>query len=209
VSHYLALFILITASLFAQSETVSVEELRHPLEGKAQRALLAARSHLDSGRRELGMQELRQALADPVAMPWALSILGTEHLKNGQLDVAIGELQEAVRLLPRFENHSNLAYALLLTGRADLLETGLREARRALQLNPSNAKTRFILGEILLRHGSFDAEALFHLQAAAREIPKAHLVIAQHYDLAGHAPEAAKERSAYGITVNSLLAKSK
>lgn len=209
MSHYIALFLCVTASLSAQSETISVEELRNPLAGQALRKVQSARSHLTSGQHELGMQELRQAMIDPVALPYAISLLGAAHLMKGQVDLAVDELQEAVRLLPRPENHANLAYALFLSGRQELLETSLQEARRALQLNPANAKTRFVLGEILLRHGSLDTEALFHLRAAAREIPDAQRVITQHYDLSGYAPEAAMQRSASGIAVKSLLAASK
>ena len=209
MSHHIALFLLVGASLWAQSETISVEELRNPLAGQALRKVQSARLHMTSGQRELGMQELRQAMIDPVALPYAISLLGAAHLMKGQVDLAVDELQEAVRLLPRPENHANLAYALFATGRPELLETSLLEARRAHQLDPANPKTRYVLGMILLRHGSLDAEALFHLQAAAREIPDAQLVIAQHYPLDAHAPEAAKQRSTAGIGVSSLLAASK
>ena len=47
------------------------------------------------------MQELRDAMKDPVAMPYAISMLGEEHLKAGQVDAALGELEQAVHLLPQ------------------------------------------------------------------------------------------------------------
>ena len=79
------------------------------------------------------MQELRDALSDPVAMPYAISMLGVEHLRAGQLDTAIGELEQAIQLLPgRPENHSNLAYAFFLKGQP---ARGLEEVRKALQLD--------------------------------------------------------------------------
>ena len=207
--HYIAILFVATASLFAQSEagTISVEELRNPLTGKSLKVILTAQHHLRSGQREKGMQELRQALTDPSAMPYAISILGAEHMKTGDLDVAVQELQLAVRVLPgRAENLSNLAYALYLTGQ---IETGLLEARKALRLDPTRAKTRLVLGMLLLRQGSHDAEAIVHIQAASQEVPSAHLALAAHYDRAGHAPEAEKERRAYSITATSLLAGSK
>ena len=209
MSHYIATFFIVTPALFAQSDagTVSVEELRNPLTGKSLRAIVTAQQHLRSGQREQALQELRQAMNDPIAMPYAISILGAEHLKTGDFEVAVRELQQAVQLLPgRAENLSNFAYALYLTGQ---IETGVLEARKALQLDPVRPKTRMVLGILLLRQGSHDAEAIAHLQAATLEVPSAHLALAAHYDRLGHAPEAEKERRAYSITFTSLLVAAK
>lgn len=209
MSNYIAISLIATASLFAQSDagTVSVEELRYPLAGKSLRAIVTAQRHLESGLHRQGMEELRQAMNDPIAMPYAISMLGVEHLKSGQIGVALAELQQAVRLLPdRPENLSNLAYALLLTGQ---IEAGVTEARKALRFDPTRSKTRMVLGMLLLRQGSHETEALAHLQAATLEVPSAHLALAAHYDRVGHAPEAEKERRAYSITAASLLATSK
>ena len=63
------------------------------------------------------MQELRDAISDPAAMPYAISMLGVEYLKDGQVD--LGELEQAIPLLPRPEIHSNLAYALYLKGETE------------------------------------------------------------------------------------------
>ena len=206
MSNYIAVFFFVSGSLFAQSDagTVSVEELRNPLTGKSLRAILTAQQHLRSGERIQGLQELRQAMNDPIAMPYAISILGAEHVRTGEYDVATSELQQAVKLLPgRPENLSNLAYVLYLTGHN---EEGVAEARKALQLDPARPKTRLVLGMLLLRQGSNEAEAITHLQAATQEIPSAHLALAAHYERQGHAPEAERERRAYTVTSNSLLA---
>lgn len=201
----LLIFSSLAVTLPAQSggEVVSVEELRSPLTGKSLRAIMAARDHLKSGQRERGMEELREAMRDPAAMPYAMSMLGVEHLKIGQLDTAMGELEEASRLLPRPENLSNLAYALYLKGET---ARGLYEVRKALQWDGGKPKTRLVLGMLLLQQGSQEAEAIQQLQAAAPENPSAHLVLARHYDRAGNAPEAEKERRAYAIVSMGLLA---
>ncbi len=202
----LVLFSGFAATLAAQSsrDLVSVEELRNPLTGKSLRALLTAREHLKSGQRERGMQELREALSDPVAMPYAISMMAVEHLRAGLLDTAIGELEQAIQLLPgRPENHANLAYAYGLKGQP---ARGLEEVRKALQLDGGMPKTRLVLGMLLLQQGSHDAEAIQQLQAAGQEDPDAHLVLARHYDRAGKAPEAEKERSAYTVKSMGLLA---
>jgi Tfp pilus assembly protein PilF len=200
----LLLFSSLAITLSAQSGVVSAEELRNPLTGKSLQALVKAREHLKSGQHERGLQELREAMSDPVAMPYAVSMLGVEHLRGGQLDTALDELEEAVRLLPgKPENHSNLAYALGVKGQT---ERGLQEVHKALQLDGGTPKTRLVLGMLLLQQGSHEAEALKHLRVAAEEIPGAHLILAKHYDQVGQAPEAEKERRAYAVTSMGLLA---
>ena len=202
----LAAFSIFAVTLSAQSggDVVSVEELRNPLRGKSLRAIVTAREDLKSGRQERAIEELRDAMSDPAAMPYAISMLGVEHLKAGQLDTALGELEQASRLLPRPENHSNLAYALCLKGQT---ERGLQEVRKALQMDGGRPKTRLVLGMLLLQQGSHEAEAIRQLQAAAAENPSAHLVLARHYDRAGRAPEAEQERRAYAVTSMSLAAR--
>jgi Tfp pilus assembly protein PilF len=199
------LFSILAGDLSAQgdAQVMSVEELRNPLTGKPLRAIVRAQEHLKSGQRERGMEELRQALHDPAAMPYAISMLGFEHLAAGQLDTALGELEQAVRVLPRPENHSNLAFALCLKGQT---ERGLVEVRKAFQLDGGRPKTRLVLGILLFQQGSHDAEAVRQLQAAAQEAPDAHLVLAEHYEQVGQAPDAERERRAYSITSMSLLA---
>ena len=145
---------------------VSVEEARNPLTGKSLRAIVTAREHLKSGQHDRGMRELRDAMNDPVAMPYALGMLGEEHLKAGQVDAALGELEQAVLLLPQPPIRSNLAYALYLKGET---ERGLKEVRKALQLDGGKPKTRLVLGMLLLQQGNHEAEAIQQLQAAAEE----------------------------------------
>jgi len=207
VSNFLSLVLSlsIAGNLLAQSgaSLVSAEELRHPLTGKSLHMILTAKQHLKSGKHELGMQALREAMTDPMAMPYAISMLATEHLTAGQVDIALGELEQAVLVLPRPENHSNLAYTLYLKGDT---ERGLLHARKALQLDGGQPKTRLVLGMLLLQQGAHETEALRQLQTAARESPSAHLVLAQHYERAGQAPEAESERRAYVVTSQAFLA---
>jgi len=82
----------------------------------------------------------------------------------------------------------------------------LKEVRQALQLDGGRPKTRLVLGMLLLQQGNHEEEAIRQLQAAAAETPGAHLVLARHYDRAGKAPEAEKERRAYAILTTGLLA---
>ena len=201
----LVLFSSFAVTLAAQSggDVVSVEEARNPLQGRSLHMILTAQEHPRSGQHERGMQELRDAMKDPVTMPYAITILGGEHLKAGQLDVALDELEQAVHLLPRSTSYSNLAYVLYLKKQT---ERGLELVRKAIRMDGGKPKTRLVLGMLLLQQGSHDAEAIRQLQAAAPENPDAHLILARHYDWAGKAPEAEKERRAYAVTSMSLLA---
>ena len=74
----LVLFSSFAVTLAAQSggDVVSVEEARNPLQGRSLHMILTAQEHLRSGQHERGMQELRDAMKDPVTMPYAITILG-------------------------------------------------------------------------------------------------------------------------------------
>ena len=201
----LVLFSSFAVTLAAQSGegVVSVEELRNPLTGKSLRTILTAQEHLRSGQHERGMRELRDAMSDPVAMPYAITMMGSEHLKAGLLETAGDELVQAIHLLPRPETYSNLAYLFYLTKQT---ERGLEQVRKALQMDGGQPKTRLVLGMLLLQQGAHDEEALRHLRVAAEEVPSAHLVLARYYELTGKAPDAEKERRAYSVTSMSFLA---
>ena len=126
---------------------VSVEELQHPLSGKALKMMRRAANFAAMGRHDKAIEQLQAALKEPSAVPYAHSLLGQEYLKTNQVPVAIPELEEAVKLLPHnVANHSNLGYALFLTGD---LDAGEREVRQALALDRQNSKTQHVLDQIL------------------------------------------------------------
>jgi Flp pilus assembly protein TadD len=125
---------------------VSAERLRHPVSRKGAKMLQQARNYSHAGEHGKAIDELHLALKEPSAVPYAHSILGAEYLRIGQFPAAVGELEEAVRLLPHeVANRSNLGYALYLVGEKD---RGQEEVRLALSLDTHNPKTRFVL-EIL------------------------------------------------------------
>jgi tetratricopeptide (TPR) repeat protein len=127
--------------------TVSVEQLQHPVSRKGAKILNQASNFAAMGRHDKAMQQLQLALQERSAIPYAHSMLGAEYLKIDQLRPAIVELEQAVALLPRnVPDHSNLGYALYLAGDLDRAET---ETRQALDLDHDNAKTQFVLSQIL------------------------------------------------------------
>jgi len=158
--------------------TISVQELEHPLEGKGLQALVKAQELLTRGDSTRALEQLRIAMKFPGAEPVALSILAAQHLKHGDIDTAIVELQQAIVLSPgTAANHSNLAYALGIRGRSD---EGLKEARKALQLDPGHSRYRFVIGQLLLQMDRKE-EAEFHLKRAADEIPGARALLAKYF----------------------------
>ncbi len=159
--------------------TVSVRELEKPLEGKGLRLITKAKELIARGESAQAMEQLRAAMRDPDAEPYALSILASEHLKQGDFDSAVNELQEAVHMLPGIAaNQSNLAYALGVKGRN---EEALIAARKALQLDPGRPRTRFVLAQILMQLGDWK-EAEFHLTKAADELSGARALLAKYFN---------------------------
>jgi Flp pilus assembly protein TadD len=124
--------------------TVSADQLRHPISRKAAKLLDQALSYSIAGNHTKAIEQLRLALKEPSAIPYAHSMLGAEYLWTTQIPAAVGELEEAVRLMPHeAANHSNLGFALYLAGQVD---RGRDEVHQALALDVNNPKTRVVLG---------------------------------------------------------------
>lgn len=157
--------------------SISVGELSHPLNSKRLNLLVDARKQLASGNTAVGMTRLREAAQDPAIEPYALGILGGEHLRQGETAAAYEELSAAVRLMPGIAaNHANLAIVLRMRGEH---EQALKEAHKALQLEPGKPSVRYIVAKILLMLGRKE-EAKFHLLRAT-EIPAARALLAQTF----------------------------
>jgi Flp pilus assembly protein TadD len=73
-----------------------------------------------------------------------------------------------------------LAYALGAKGRN---EEALKAALKALQLDPGKAKTRYVVGQLLLQMGRTE-EAEFHLKKAAPEVTGAQALLVKYFSLA-------------------------
>jgi tetratricopeptide (TPR) repeat protein len=154
--------------------TVSVDELRHPLSAKGGRLLEKGQASAKAGDHIKAIDELKQALDEPSAVPYARSLLGTEYLRSGDPAAAIVELKEAIRLMPRTAaNHTNLGLAFCMTGKRDAAE---RELRESIKLDGTAPQPRFLLGLLLLDQQSSDAGE--YLRFAQRIITKASLALA-------------------------------
>lgn len=171
--------------------TVSVGNLAKPPSKTAVKYLNKAQRYSEAGDVAKAIEVLRSAPLDPAGAPYLHSRLGTEYLKSGQFKLALPELEEAARLLPKEPaHHSNLAYAYQALGQLDRAE---KEARVAVDLDHSNSKAHFLLGSILLDRPSGVKEATVNLKLARREVPSARFLLAQVYLFAGQHDEAQRE----------------
>jgi len=135
----------------AAASTVSADQLQHPLSSKGAKMIRKAQSYAAAGDHAQAIDELRKALNEPSAVPYAHSLLGAEYLKTGQVAPAEAELEQAVQLLPHDPAlHSNLAYALFLRGENERSE---QEVRKALELDHNNSPAQKLLGYILKQRG--------------------------------------------------------
>jgi Flp pilus assembly protein TadD len=126
--------------------TISAEELARPVSRKGVKLLLTAKDYSQAGDHDKAIEQLCRALKERSAVPYAHSILGSEYLKTGRIADAVIELEQAVQLLPHnAPNRSNYGYALYLAGER---ERGEQEVRKALMLDSSNSKTRYVLNLI-------------------------------------------------------------
>lgn len=141
----------------APAGTVSAEQLQHPLSPKGAKLLNQARNYAQMGRHDKAIAQLKIALKEKSAVPYAHSMLGAEYLRTGQAPMAIGELEQAITVLPRnVPDRSNLGYALFLTGDLDRAE---QETRRALELDHRNTTTLHVLDQILRAKGQTETAA--------------------------------------------------
>jgi tetratricopeptide (TPR) repeat protein len=170
---------------------VSVQDLQHPLSAKSLKIFASAQKAAEAGDylKQIGI--LRSVLKDPSAAPYAHMNIGTAYIRAKEPELAILELKEAVEMLPEDAvAHTNYAYALLLTNDLDGAE---RESRRALQIDRSNSKARWVLGTILFKKGTHTEEALEDLRFASRELPTAKVMLAQFYERHGQKDDAVRE----------------
>ena len=115
---------------------VSVDELRHPLTGRARRVLATAWRYAQQGDHARAVSTLREGMAKAAAViPYAHALLGIEYLHLGRNAEAVPEFTAAATSFPHDAVvHSNFAVSLCIVGQFDRAE---REARLALYLDPA------------------------------------------------------------------------
>ncbi len=116
--------------------------------------------------------------------------LGTALLEKDQIDEAVTQFQEAIRLTPGFADaHYNLGTALL---KKDQIDDAISQFQEAIRLKPNYADAHYNLGTALVRKGQMD-EAISQYQEAIRLTPDyadAHTALGIALGMKGQTDEA-------------------
>jgi tetratricopeptide (TPR) repeat protein len=164
-------------------ETTSVARLRHTPNRQALQAARQAQKLSESGAYARAAVEWKRAVdADP-EFSEAHGNLGAQYARLDRPSEAVEEFRRAIALDPATARHqSNLAIVLAELGRFDEAESW---ARRAVRQDGANALGHYVLGCVLTSSIAKVAEAVQQLQIAARQLPRAHQVLAEIYRAQG------------------------
>jgi tetratricopeptide (TPR) repeat protein len=153
--------------------------LRHRPSRRALEAARKAQNFAESGAYERAACEWKKAVdADP-EFSEAHGNLGAQYARLNRASDAAGEFRRAIALDPATARHqSNLAIVLAQLGQLDEAESW---ARRAVQKDGGSALGHYVLGCVLTARTTSVAEAIQQLRIAARQLPRAHEVLARIY----------------------------
>jgi Flp pilus assembly protein TadD len=136
---------------------------------------------------------LRHALAVTENNDLAHKNLGVALYQKGQIDEAIHQFQEGVRLKPHdADTHYNLGVALDKTGQID---EATRQLQEAIRLDPAHADAHYNLGVAFYQQGR-TAEAIGQFQEAIRlkpDLAPAHNNLGTALGMTGHTDEAIRQ----------------
>ncbi len=177
---------------FAPAGTVSARALKNPLSSKGRKLVEKAQDQVRKQDYEAAKKTLDGAMKLDDARPYAMAISGsialTQYIRSNdpkKLSVALAALIEAAPFLSDdAAAHSNLGLAYYFAGDE---EQALREASRALQMDPARAKTRYVMGVILANQHRY-SEAAYHLKIAASEMNAANDLLQRVQQLATEHP---------------------
>jgi Flp pilus assembly protein TadD len=129
------------------SGVVSADILRHPIKEKTRQLLQNAVKAMNAGEHENAIRQLLAVLAKyPESAAYVFSLLGVEYVRTDRFTDALDSFEQAVALLPHDAmNRYNLAVLLLCNHD---VERGEQEARRALELAPTNPRMRELVDAI-------------------------------------------------------------
>ena len=155
--------------------TVSLYELSHPPAKKAVKAFYAAVQLSSGGSYERAAEELTKAIRISPDFAAAYTNLAVQHMHLGRYQEAADETAHAIRIAgPDARNLCNLAFAQIKLGRS---ADAVASARAALRLDSGFPSAHLILGSILANDPATRAEAVPHLEQAARTYPSARATL--------------------------------
>jgi Tfp pilus assembly protein PilF len=175
--------------------TVSIRQLQHKIPPEARKEFDKGVTASAKGDHQSALDHFQKAVSIDPELADGFNNLGSAHAALGQFEQAAEQFQKAIDLVP---DHSlavaNLSVALCKLHQYPEAE---RVARRALSLDSSLLKIRYVLAVSLIAQHGDNAEVLENLQRASAEVPKAHLVAADILERAGRREDAAKELEEY------------
>jgi tetratricopeptide (TPR) repeat protein len=176
--------------------TVSVRQLQHKVPEQARAEFEKGQSAMKKRDRPKALEHFQRAENIDPEFAEAYNNSGVANVELGQLQDAAGQFQKAVDLVPDYaEALSNLSIALC---RLKQYPESADMARRALRLNSSLLKMRYILGlSLTMEEGGDKTEALENIRLAAVEIPEARLLAGKILEENGEREEAAQQVDAY------------
>jgi tetratricopeptide (TPR) repeat protein len=156
--------------------SVSVTQLRHKPPKNAQKSVVRGARFSQAGDHRRAAEEFERAVTADPEFANAHGRLGVEYAALGRYAGAKAELLRSLTLDPAsWAGHYDLAVVLYRMG--DLPGTE-RSLRRALELSKANVRVHIELGLLLWPRVETRAEALEHLQYAARSNSEARELLA-------------------------------
>jgi tetratricopeptide (TPR) repeat protein len=164
-----------SASAGTDSATVSLQELKHQVPGKAAKEYRNAHKSFLAGDLSQAIEHFKKAIAiDPEFMD-AHNDLAAVYLRRVEPDLALGSLETAIKLDPQSHVvYSNVAIAYLMKSQLGDAEIA---ARRTVNLDRVGNRSRLILGLVLVMQDKFTDEAAHLLDQAQAEYPQAMLLL--------------------------------
>jgi Tfp pilus assembly protein PilF len=154
----------------ASGATVSVRQLAHPVPKQAYKAFVEAQRYREPQDATRAIAKLEDAIGIDPEFREAHVSLGATYARAGRAADALAHFQRALEIgPPDAVVYTDLAWANVSLGRYPEAEDN---ARKALALSGKDARAHMMLGCALAGQANRTAEALDHLQFAAREHPE-------------------------------------
>ena len=177
------------------SGTVSLAELMHKVPSKARKEAGLAEKAWKKHDLPGCVEHLQKAVEiDPEYLA-AQSDLGLVYARMNQPDKVVTAFEGVLRIDPR----SAFAYSLIGAAKISLGQYSDAEAaaRRALQIDSTNPRSKYVLGMSLAQQDKNATEALKYLHESTEAFPMAHMITAHVLARHGHMAEARAELERY------------
>ena len=156
-----------------KSPTVTLQQLRHAVPGKAQKEMEKARQAIQSNHADEAIGHLEKAVLIDPEFVGARNDLAVMYMRTNKVDPAIEQLNAAIKLDPNFTPlFVNLAIGHVLHENFSAAE---QAARGAMDLDRVGTVPRYLLVVSLIYQKTFSDEALRLARRVSDQYPLAHL----------------------------------